>query len=837
MPLPSGLATVTITGSATAPGTGDPLIGRITFTPDAQQIIDLAAGSLITGSVIAEPDSLGNFSATVLAPDSDGISPALWTYKVEMDFIGVDPYIFHISISKNTPTVDLSTLIPIGPTTGNVVGPSTVQGDLHVTGNFTVGSVAPGVIDPIPHATRHAIGGVDPLTPAAIGALTQTTADGRYAAKSSVVLDWINPDNYGAVGDGTTDDTAALQAALNACPAGGVVYLPVGIYRTSAPLKIPPYVTLQGSHGGGEAQSTSSPTPSCIKPLPSFTGNAVIQILDQQLGGYTSLCSEVAIRNLTIVGSGSPAGVDGILATGQIQMLSLRDVHVRSVTGKGINTAYNLSAPPGPQAPFCLHFERVSVLWSGSHGVVLNNSTDSTFNDVYVLGCSGFGWFISGASGSQWIACRAEWSGLDGFNLAGNTGTETFIGCSTDRNGQNGFSVSSSADTGTIMLSGCRMTRDGKSSTGAGYAGLKVSSNARKVIADNLVITTGKDDNGTGNLTPQYGVSASNSAYVVVASGDLNGVSAGWNDGGGNTTFQRGTTVTGTGITSSMPRLDQLTAPTASVALNAQKITGLANGSAAADAAAFGQIPTAATSVVNPTTYGAASATGSSTAYARQDHSHGTPAMPRLDQVSAPTAAVALNAQKITGLANGSAASDAAAFGQIPVAGTAAGTYTAGNDSRVTGALQAANNLSDVANKVTALQNLGAPGKTCTTNETNSTVTQQASTQLVVPVVANAVYAVAGKLAIQTPSAVNFVHGFTGPTGATMIWGDSSTFIATIGGTDSWSGTGATKWANIFGTLTTGANAGNLTVTFASGTAANTATLAAGSQILLTRVG
>jgi hypothetical protein len=53
--------------------------------------------------------------------------------------------------------------------------------------------------------------------------------------------------------------------------------------------------------------------------------------------------------------------------------------------------------------------------------------------------------------------------------------------------------------------------------------------------------------------------------------------------------------------------------------------------------------------------------------------------MPRLDQVAAPTAAVALGTQKITGLANGSAASDGAAFGQIPVAGTGAANYTAGN--------------------------------------------------------------------------------------------------------------------------------------------------------------
>ena len=64
-------------------------------------------------------------------------------------------------------------------------------------------------------------------------------------------------------------------------------------------------------------------------------------------------------------------------------------------------------------------------------------------------------------------------------------------------------------------------------------------------------------------------------------------------------------------------------------------------------------------------------------------------AMPRLDQVVAPTASVVLNSQKITGLANGTAASDAAAFGQIPVAGITGSTFTVGNDSRVTGAVQA----------------------------------------------------------------------------------------------------------------------------------------------------
>jgi hypothetical protein len=44
--------------------------------------------------------------------------------------------------------------------------------------------------------------------------------------------------------------------------------------------------------------------------------------------------------------------------------------------------------------------------------------------------------------------------------------------------------------------------------------------------------------------------------------------------------------------------------------------------------------------------------------------------MPRLDQVSSPTTSVSLNSQKLTNVHNGSAAQDAAAYGQIPVAGS-----------------------------------------------------------------------------------------------------------------------------------------------------------------------
>ena len=53
---------------------------------------------------------------------------------------------------------------------------------------------------------------------------------------------------FGAVGDGVSDDTAALQAALDACAqqGGGLVFAPTGRYLIKGHLDIPDHVVLEG---------------------------------------------------------------------------------------------------------------------------------------------------------------------------------------------------------------------------------------------------------------------------------------------------------------------------------------------------------------------------------------------------------------------------------------------------------------------------------------------------------------------------------------------------------------------------------------------------------------
>lgn len=124
-----------------------------------------------------------------------------------------------------------------------------------------------------------------------------------------------------------------------------------------------------------------------------------------------------------------------------------------------------------------------------------------------------------------------------------------------------------------------------------------------------------------------------------------------------------------------------------------------------------------------------------------------------------------------------------------------------------------------------------------TSNETTTLTAQQASTQLVVGAQANATYIVDAVVLGNTPSGTNFTHSWTGPTGATMVWGDTTrSSQATITTVDSWSSTGADLYIMLKGILVTSGTAGNLTVTFASGTGGNTATLKANSFVRLTRI-
>lgn len=55
---------------------------------------------------------------------------------------------------------------------------------------------------------------------------------------------------YNATGNGTSDDTTAIQSAITACASGQVVLVPAGTYRITAPIRVKSGVTVRGEGMG-----------------------------------------------------------------------------------------------------------------------------------------------------------------------------------------------------------------------------------------------------------------------------------------------------------------------------------------------------------------------------------------------------------------------------------------------------------------------------------------------------------------------------------------------------------------------------------------------------------
>ncbi len=91
-----------------------------------------------------------------------------------------------------------------------------------------------------------------------IGNHSIVTAEGGTAGRTlaSRFADVVNVKNFGAKGDGGTDDTAAIQAALDFAHAngGGTVYFSSGIYNIGTMLKLPDAVGMIGN--GAKIRST-----------------------------------------------------------------------------------------------------------------------------------------------------------------------------------------------------------------------------------------------------------------------------------------------------------------------------------------------------------------------------------------------------------------------------------------------------------------------------------------------------------------------------------------------------------------------------------------------------
>jgi hypothetical protein len=287
----------------------------------------------------------------------------------------------------------------------------------------------------------------------------------------------------GAKGNGTTDDTAALQAAINSLGEGKVLYFPNGTYLISKSLEFP-----HGKVVDAEGYRIEGAVRRCTFQGQSRDG-VVIKLKDDAAGFgdvgkprrmivtmVGNMAFDYTFRNLTLdIGSGN-AGACGLLYissnSGAIEDVLVRssDPDRRGATGIDMTEDY-----PGPaliNRVEVIGFDCAIRLTKNQYGMAFENVT---LRDQRVVGLD---------NAANVIAVR-KLKSVNAVPALRNGPTSSTVLVDGELDGKSGAAKLAAIDFekgGTLVLRNVRA---------AGYAKLLSNTNGGKVAVDELALPTG----------------------------------------------------------------------------------------------------------------------------------------------------------------------------------------------------------------------------------------------------------------------------------------------------------------------------------------------------------
>lgn len=213
----------------------------------------------------------------------------------------------------------------------------------------------------------------------------------------------VRPHWFGAQGDGSTDDTDEIQAAINSLGStGGTVQFPKGVFVTSSMLSIGEAISIRGT--GKSTWGTIEGT--VIKNVTASGPILQIGTADNQRG--------MGVYDIDIVGDSKQ--ITGIKTRSRSYNINIHNVGVNNCDiGVEFEDCWNVNA-----SHIVVNTANTGFSYAGEIG-----GTSSVFLACLAYSCTNYGmrFTVEGWTYSSWIGCGAETCGIGiSFEAAGLRG-------------------------------------------------------------------------------------------------------------------------------------------------------------------------------------------------------------------------------------------------------------------------------------------------------------------------------------------------------------------------------------------------------------------------------
>lgn len=355
----------------------------------------------------------------------------------------------------------------------------------------------------------------------------QTWSDFLYNVRSNT---------YGAKGDGATNDTAAIQAAIDDAHAagGGTVGIPPGVYRVKD-LMLKDRVSLFGA-------------PASMKEYDDYTGQTGISVL-KALSGY----GHVLVAG-TYVGTGNGTNgtdvecvvgwslenlfIDGVDRSGNGISQGGQSFKIRNCKIMNCNLGYGgkLRASADPDC-YTGQIGTIEDCYVTYCNVGVTRLVDSRVIDNYIYSCTSAVFLDNGNHQNTVALNKIEWCDtlIQGYNSYFNT----IIGNTFDRGGKAGFDMDGCqhwAVTGNfIMRSGSVLPLDGSLDYLNCHFRLNNCINIQ--FSGNVTKALINDNPSASAIVPKYVIIGSTNTDIRFDGNDLSGFTTNLTNTSGNTNF------------------------------------------------------------------------------------------------------------------------------------------------------------------------------------------------------------------------------------------------------------------------------------------------------------